>query len=112
MNEFYFDVYGNVQKVMFRQTLMRGALKRGLFAAASNDPTDRNHVSCYIQGDDKACEELIERLASGIKLNSWGASVSELKRAQNISERDFTKYEVSTENVDDINWSSGVEFFL
>ncbi len=112
MNEVYFDVYGKVQKVMFRQTLMRGALARGLFAAASNDPANRDHVFCYLKGDEGACSNLLESLKSGMKLNSWGAQVTELKLAPPTDLRDFADYEVTTKNVDDINWSSGVEFYL
>lgn len=112
MKHFHFDVYGKVQKVMFRQTLMRGAIKRGLYAAASNDPLDRNRVYCYLKGDPSVCQEMMNKLASGEKLNSWGAQVETLRAASNPSERDPSRYEVNTENVDDIDWSGGVEFYL
>lgn len=112
MKEFHFDVYGKVQGVMFRQTLMRGAIKRDLYAAASNDRDDRNHVFCFLKGDSQLCQEMMKKLASGMKLNNWGAQVETLSVATDASERDPDVYEVNTENVDDINWSEGVEFYL
>jgi len=113
MSQYYFDVYGKVQKVMFRQTLMRAAKKRNLFAAASNDRTDPQHVLCYVEGDEKLCQEIMERIESGMQLNSWGAKASKLEVCER-PESDFLyeEFEVNTKNVDDINWSEGVEFYL
>lgn len=113
MKCYHFDVYGRVQKVMFRQTLMRAALKRGLKAAGSNDSEDGNHVECYLAGDETECLEVIERLSSGMKLNSWGASVERLELRQTPdAPLVLTHFQVSTNNVDDFNWSEGVEFYL
>lgn len=113
MKRFHFDVYGRVQKVMFRQTLMRAALKRGLTAAATNDRADQLHVECYLEGDEVLCLELIDRLGSGMKLNSWGASVERLEQRQTpAASLELASFQVSTHNVDEFNWSEGVEFYL
>ena len=46
-----FLVKGNVQGIMFRQTVIRGAKKRALKAGATNDPDDRNIVRFTLEGD-------------------------------------------------------------
>lgn len=105
-----FYVFGKVQGVMFRRTFVLGALKRGLRAGATNDTSDRNKVSCSLEGDEEEILELISDLQSLEELNSWGAKVDRLELQQNFIEID--EHEVHGDNVDDKNWSSGVEFFL
>ena len=58
-------VWGRVQGVMFRQTLMRGAQRRGLQAAASNDADDRSAVTLTLAGDPQRVRELVSSLCSG-----------------------------------------------
>lgn len=104
------NVYGKVQGIMFRQTFIRAAIKRELDAGATNDPNDRNHVTCSMEGDDTAIEELIHDLAQLDKLNSWGAKVDKVERLSDYL--NYSSHEVTTENVDEYKWSTGVEFYL
>lgn len=60
-----YRVWGRVQGVMFRQTLMRGAQRRGLDAGASNDAHDRTAVTLTLCGDPQAIRELVSCLCSG-----------------------------------------------
>ena len=60
-----YRVWGRVQGVMFRQTLMRGAQRRGLDAGASNDADDRTAVTLTLCGDPQRVRELVSSLCSG-----------------------------------------------
>lgn len=60
-----YRVWGRVQGVMFRQTLMRGAQRRGLQAGASNDADDRSAVTLTLAGDPQHVRELVSSLCSG-----------------------------------------------
>lgn len=111
MSHYYFNVYGKVQKVMFRQTFIRGALKRGLVAAASNDKMDVSRVSCYIKGDKESCLDLLSSLESKMVLNSWGAKVERIEYLGK-GQANLEDYQVSTENVEEFSWTEGVEFYL
>ena len=112
MKQIKFTVQGKVQKVMFRQTLMRAALKYGVQAAASNDSRSRDLVSCYLEGEASACELIIDRLKSGMKLNSWGATVEAVSIVAEGVSYPLSDFQVSTANVDEFNWTEGVEFYL
>ncbi len=110
MSAHYFKVVGNVQGVMFRQTLIRGAYKRGLKAGATN--LVDGSVSFTLIGDIQMIDEIISFFKSRKPINSWKAKVDELFE---LSEQDgivFEKHEVTTENVDTFNWSEGVEMYL
>lgn len=111
MSHYHFNVYGKVQKVMFRQTFIRGALKRGLVAAASNDKENGSKVSCYVEGDEESCFDLLSSLESKMVLNSWGAKVERVEYLEN-GRATLENYQVNTENVDEFNWTEGVEFYL
>ena len=56
---------GRVQNVMFRQTLIRGAQKRGLEAGASNDASDRRVVTFTLCGDPSKVAEIVNFLSAG-----------------------------------------------
>jgi acylphosphatase len=106
-----FQVTGRVQGVMFRQTFIRACVKRKIHAGATNHPDNRNLVTCTIESDDsKTIDKLVIDLEELNQLNSWGAHVDSLK----ILEKSLTvkDHEVTTDNVDNFNWSSGVTFFL
>ena len=60
-----YRAWGRVQNVMFRQTLIRGAQKRGIEAGASNDASDRNMVTFTLSGSPDMVGEIISFLSSG-----------------------------------------------
>lgn len=53
----HFSVWGKVQQVMFRQTLIRGCIKRNLECGASN--LENNEVLFTIKGDSDKIEEIV-----------------------------------------------------
>ena len=106
----YVVVHGKVQNVMFRQTIMRGAIKRGLVAGATNIRSDKTRVDISLRGDKEKIAEVIEKLKSGKRLNSWGAHCTSVEVVS--TGKDPLSHEVNTENVDNIKWKSGVEFYL
>lgn len=57
----YFQAIGKVQNVMFRQTLIRAAAKRGLQAGATNSKKNRNEVLFTLNGDDSKINEIVTR---------------------------------------------------
>ncbi len=108
--EIYGRVTGKVQGVMFRQTFIRGALKRSLKAGATNLPD--GSVSFVLLGDEEAVQEILDFIKQGKVLNSWNAladNFEELNQSEGIP---FEKHQVTTENVDTFNWSKGVEMYL
>ena len=107
-----FVVHGKVQGIMFRQTLIRGAHKRGLKAAATNNPNDTNEVSFVLEGKEEIINQLTDRLQNGEPINSWGAHVTELIEIDEDNGIPFDLHQVSTDNVDEFNWSPNVDFFL
>lgn len=106
----YLYVKGKVQNVMFRQTVMRGAIARGVIAGATNDKSDKRRVDISLEGPADKVNDMIDVMKSGKKLNSWGATVEEL----HINEvgKQPREHEVNTDNVDDKKWKPGVEFYL
>jgi acylphosphatase len=103
-------VRGTVQNVMFRQTIMRAALARGIVAGATNVRTDCNRVDISLQGDRAKIQEIIDGLKSGKHLNSWGAHCDSVEVVG--FGKDPLHHEVNTANVDDIQWVEGVTFYL
>ena len=55
----FFAVHGKVQQVMFRQTFIRGCIKRGLDGGASNDEKDKTLVKLTMRGDNTKIEEIV-----------------------------------------------------
>ena len=108
-----FDVHGKVQNVMFRQTFIRGAIKRHLSGGATNDPEDKGRVLCMLEGEEKEVEDYINFLEEKKVINSWGATVEKIvKIVQGREERPIEDYEVTTQNVDHFNWSPNVEMYV
>ena len=105
-----FDVHGKVQNVMFRQTFIRGAIKRDLSGGATNDPKDQGRVLCMLEGEEKEVEDYINFLEEKKVINSWGATVEKI--VQDREERPIEDYEVTTQNVDHFNWSPKVEMYV
>ena len=108
--ERHFQVDGRVQGVMFRQTLIRAAQKRGLRAAASNMPD--GSVTFLLAGDPGKIEEIVTELTSGREINSWGARVEKLSPLPENQRIPFEKHQVTTGNVDEFRWSTGVDMYL
>ena len=105
----YFKAIGNVQGVMVRQTIMRGAMKRGLKAGATN-LSNTHEVDIMLEGDDSKIQEIVDFIRSGKNINDWDAKIDELKEIE--SGNSIEDYEVTTENVDSFNWSTDVNFYL
>ena len=104
------EVFGNVQKIMFRQTFIRALIKYKLKGGASNDQQDCDKVSFSIEGEKENIDLILKRLVKLTTLNSWGAKVEKL-----IIHEEYTPFhlhQVTTQNVDSFNWSEGVEFYL
>ncbi len=106
----YFRVLGRVQGVMFRQTFIRAAQKRGLTGAATNLPD--GSVSCYLSGSEEQINEILDGLRSGREINSWGARVEQLIPLPPGKGLAFDKHQVTTANVDAFNWSPDVKMHL
>eukprot|EP00056_Hartaetosiga_gracilis_P007357 m.107133 g.107133 ORF g.107133 m.107133 type:complete len:124 (+) comp12685_c7_seq2:50-421(+) len=106
----HFKVYGEVQRVMFRQTLMRAAQRLGLRAAATNMKKDRSAVKLSLYGPQAKVDELVHRLQTVQPLNSWGAKVEKLER--DARPWPFVKHQVTTDNVDKKRWNPNVEMYL
>jgi acylphosphatase len=105
-----FYVTGNVQDVMFRQTFIRGALKRKITGGVTNDSANHHLVHCSLEGEESAVDEMINKLREGKPLNSWNAQVAELHFYDHFIE--FSGHQVNTDNVDKYNWLPGVDFYL
>jgi acylphosphatase len=105
-----FHVYGKVQGVMFRQTFIRGCLKRELRAGATNNRERADKVTCTVEGDEKVIQELIEKLTNGKPINSWGALVEDFE--ESVEPFPIEEHQVTTDNLDSFKWSRDVVFYL
>lgn len=106
----FITVHGKVQNVMFRQTVMRGAIARNLVAGATNVKSDRTRVDISLSGDPSKINEMVEGMKSGKKLNSWNAHCTSVEITQ--TGKQPLEHEVNTSNVDNIKWKKGVSFYL
>lgn len=110
--ERFFEVRGNVQRVMFRQTVIRAMRKRDLTGGASNDRVDKTLVRLTLRGDGDTIETLVRDLRSGRELNDWGAratAVDEVERSHGIA---ADAHQVTTANVDGRNWNPNVTMYI
>lgn len=105
-----FEARGRVQGVMFRQTLIRGALKRGLRAGATNDPADRGRVTFTVEGAPAALDAFIGALLATKPLSSMGAEAEAV--AEITPPIPMERHEVTTDNVGQFHWRGGVEMYL
>jgi acylphosphatase len=105
-----FEVFGKVQGIMFRQTLMRSCKRRGILAGATNDADNRERVTFSLDCKEEDMTLLCNDLISLENLNSWGAHANSLNELSDFIE--FSNHQVTTENVDEFKWTEGVEFFL
>jgi len=94
---------------MFRQTFIRAAIHRGLHAGATNT-SNHDIVTFTIEGKDDAVKDFVNQIETLTELNSWGAHTDTVTELSDVVP--FTEHQVTTENVDEFEWSPGVAFFL
>ena len=105
-----FEVFGKVQGVMFRQTFIRGLIKRNLNGGATNISNKYKTVKISIEAErEEYILSLINDLLELKVINSWNATIESIHKIDTIP---ISKHEVTTDNVDDYKWSSGVEFYF
>ncbi len=105
-----FKVFGKVQNVMFRQTFIRGLQARNLRGGATNNKDSEKTVSITIDASPDEIREVIHTLTELKVINSWNASVEKIDELASVIE--ISSHQVTTENVDEIKWSDGVEFYF
>ncbi|EQC36407.1 hypothetical protein SDRG_05864 [Saprolegnia diclina VS20] len=102
---------GNVQQVMFRQTIIRAMTKRGITGGATNLKTPaRDTVEMTLDGDAATIQTFLDALRTTQPLNSWGARVDALVVLP--TGRAVQEHQVTTTNVDERNWNPNVEFYI
>ena len=108
--EVFCSAFGRVQNVMFRQTIVRGAIKRGLECGVTNDKENMRKVSISLKGQKEKIDEFLNELKSGKELNSWGAYVDTI----NIDANGIHpfQHEVNTQNVDQFRWNQNIDFYI
>tara|TARA_B100000886_G_scaffold297438_1_gene225105 strand:- start:277 stop:606 length:330 start_codon:yes stop_codon:yes gene_type:complete len=105
-----FKVIGRVQGVMFRQTFIRGLQRRNIRGGATNIGDTKKTVDITIESSDESkINEIINLLKELKIINSWNASVESIIEMDIIP---IENHEVTTENVDQFKWSSGVDFYF
>lgn len=108
-NTVFLIAHGDVQNVMFRQTIIRAAQKLGIEAGATNN-SDKTSCSITLKGPIDKTNSLINVLKSRKVLNSWGAQVFSVDiKPKGISIEEHT---VNTKNVDDFHWRDDVDFYI
>lgn len=106
----HYRARGRVQRIMFRQTMIRAALKRGLKAGVSNDPGRRDVVFIVLQGTVECIADMVAWMTSGEDLNNWGSRVETLEEEQ--TSRLLDDYQINTNNVNDFNWNPNITMYL
>ena len=105
-----FKVFGQVQGVMFRQTFIRGLMKRGLQGGATNQADiDKTVNITIVAGSDEIIKKVITDLIDIKIINSWKATVEKVQEIDLIKIKD---HEVTTMNVNEHKWSPGVDFYF
>lgn len=95
---------------MFRQTFIRGSLQRKIKGGVTNDSKNHHLAHCSLEGEESVVDEMINKLREGKPINSWNAQVEELHLYNHFIE--LSDHQVNTDNVDNYNWSPGVDFYL
>ena len=125
----YFKGHGQVQRVMFRQTIIRAAQRRGLVAGASNSKSDINEVTFTLSGDNGKIEEILQFFREKSiflfqhanpshlfilllleLINSWGARITSFTEEETGT--NATEHQVNTSNVDTFRWREDVGMYL
>jgi len=107
---FFVSVYGQVQNVMFRQTIIRACIKRDIDAGATNNTDDKSRVDITFFGEESKVNDILSKLKSGEAINSWGARVTKVE----INDEGIPPFShsINTMNVDSVNWNPNVEFYI
>jgi acylphosphatase len=105
-------VQGNVQGVMFRQTVIRAMIKRGIVGGASNDRKDKHLVRMTLIGDSAEIQQLVSIIKVGTQLNDWGAQASNLIEVSATQGIPIEQHQVTTNNVDSKKWNPNVTMFI
>ncbi|CEG37474.1 Acylphosphatase-like domain [Plasmopara halstedii] len=108
----WLEVRGKVQKVMFRQTVIRAMQKRGLEGGASNDRQDKNLVRITMRGNPDQMEEIVTALREGNPINDWGAMATSVEDVDSESGMVMEAHQVTTTTVDNRSWNPNVTMFL
>lgn len=108
----WLEARGNVQKVMFRQTVIRAMQKCGLEGGATNDHQDRNLVRITLYGNPNRMEELVAALREGKPINDWGASVASIEDVKREDGMALDAHQVTTTTVDNRRWNPNVAMYL
>eukprot|EP00929_Paragymnodinium_shiwhaense_P011043 TRINITY_DN116297_c0_g1_i1.p1 TRINITY_DN116297_c0_g1~~TRINITY_DN116297_c0_g1_i1.p1 ORF type:complete len:261 (-),score=20.76 TRINITY_DN116297_c0_g1_i1:105-863(-) len=106
----YFVARGQVQNVMFRQTIIRAMLGRGIRGGATNCSTEADRVDFTLAGPPDAVEDLLGCLHTGQPINNWGARVLTLRELP--SGLELHQHQVTTDNVESFAWNPNVEMFI
>ena len=101
---------GRVQNVMFRQTIIKGALKRGLQCGATNNKDDTRKVEISLTGPKENIDDFLNILRSGKELNSWGAYVDRVEMNDNGIPP--LQHKINSNNVNTFNWNQNIDFYL
>ena len=88
LKKVFVAAHGNVQDVMFRQTILRVAEKLGL----------------------TAINKFFEKIKPGNELNSWGAKVDKLEFLP--EGREPLDHQINTNNFNQINWKNDIKFYV
>ncbi|KAG7397501.1 hypothetical protein PHYBOEH_000653 [Phytophthora boehmeriae] len=110
--ERWLEVRGKVQGVMFRQTVIRAMLKRGLEGGATNDRQDRNLVRVTLRGDAERMEGLVAALREGKPINDWGARATSVEDVDAERGMAMEAHQVTTATVDNHHWNPNVTMYL
>lgn len=106
----YLVVKGKVQHVVFRQAVMRAAIKRNVVAGATNDESDPDRVEISLQGPKDKVQEIVDGLKSGKPLNSFGAHCTSVEILSNG--KDPLEHETNTAKFDMTRRDGSCEFYL
>lgn len=110
LKKVFVAAHGNVQDVMFRQTILRVAEKLGLTAGATNCYYDPDRVDISIQGNEDNINKFFEKIKPGNELNSWGAKVDKLEFLP--EGREPLDHQINTNNFNQINWKNDIKFYV
>ena len=110
MEEITYRATGKVQKVMFRQTLIRLLLKQGMQGGATNQKDGT--VVFTVVGTCQQQECIKNRLENGKRLNDWNALPNNIQVLNEFS-IPWKDHQVTTENVDVYKkWNTNVIMYI
>ena len=110
LKKVFIAAHGNVQDVMFRQTILRVAEKFGLTAGATNCYYDPDRVDISIEGKEDSVNKFFEKIKPGNELNSWGAKIDKLEFLP--EGREPLDHQINTNNFNQIHWRNDIKFYV